>query len=178
MRDYLTTKDWFELGLSTLAAKGISAVRAGPMAAALGVSRGSFYWHFESVEVFRKGMLEHWRMNMTQQVIVDLASEDQTDQLRLLFERAFGSKPKLEQAIRAWGSQDAVAAASVMQVDSERVKFIAQLLKAAGLDEKRAAARARFIYWAYIGHVSTLNEEGAAIDGQLLAGIAELMKQG
>jgi AcrR family transcriptional regulator len=44
--DRLTKSDWIEHGLRTLARDGANALKVGPMATQLKVSRGSFYWHF------------------------------------------------------------------------------------------------------------------------------------
>ena len=49
----LTKQDWINSGLRTLATEGASALKVGAMAAALGVSRGSFYWHFKDFADFR-----------------------------------------------------------------------------------------------------------------------------
>ena len=50
--DRLTKLDWIERGLSTLASDGAHALKVGPMATQLKVSRGSFYWHFRDVADF------------------------------------------------------------------------------------------------------------------------------
>ena len=39
-------RTWVEQGLRALAAGGPDAVRIEPLAQALGVTRGGFYWHF------------------------------------------------------------------------------------------------------------------------------------
>ncbi len=46
MADQLSAKDWLDQGLRALARSGFTALKAEPLAKAMGVSRGSFYWHF------------------------------------------------------------------------------------------------------------------------------------
>src|ERR1700680_636047 len=61
MNDRLTKSDWIEHGLRTLASEGANALKVGPMAAKLKVSRGSFYWHFKDIADFRSQVLRSWR---------------------------------------------------------------------------------------------------------------------
>jgi len=60
MLDRLTKADWIRHGLRTLATDGPNALKVGPMAARLKVSRGSFYWHFEDIAEFRSLLLRTW----------------------------------------------------------------------------------------------------------------------
>jgi hypothetical protein len=46
MKNRLTKSDWIKHGLRTLAEEGAGALKVGPMATKLEVSRGSFYWHY------------------------------------------------------------------------------------------------------------------------------------
>ncbi|MEM8755480.1 MAG: TetR family transcriptional regulator, partial [Pseudomonadota bacterium] len=50
MKQRLSRDDWLAHALGTLAAEGAPALRADRMAKALGVSRGSFYWHFRDLD--------------------------------------------------------------------------------------------------------------------------------
>jgi AcrR family transcriptional regulator len=52
MNGHLTKSDWIEHGLRTLASDGANALKSGPMATPLKVSRGSFYWHFRDIARF------------------------------------------------------------------------------------------------------------------------------
>src|SRR6266700_2891912 len=61
MTSQLTAQDWLELGLKVLAKNGFTALKADLLAKAMGVSRGSFYWHFADVGAFHAAILNHWR---------------------------------------------------------------------------------------------------------------------
>ena len=52
MSDQLSAKDWVDQGLKALASRGFTALKAEPLAKALRVSRGSFYWHFADIAAF------------------------------------------------------------------------------------------------------------------------------
>src|SRR3954447_1209617 len=69
MTDQLSARDWLDQGLKALASRGFTALKAEPLAKALGVSRGSFYWHFADVSAFHAELLKHWREIAAEQVI-------------------------------------------------------------------------------------------------------------
>ena len=58
MGDQLTAKDWLDQGLKTLAKSGFTALKAEPLAKTMGVSRGSFYWHFADIGAFHAAILK------------------------------------------------------------------------------------------------------------------------
>src|SRR6478736_2286280 len=102
MSDRLTKSDWIEHGLRTLANGGANALKVGPMATKLKVSRGSFYWHFRDIADFRSQVLRSWQERMTDRVIRDLeAAKAEPDRLKHLMRRAFVTKRSLDRAIRS-----------------------------------------------------------------------------
>ena len=52
MTEQLSAGDWISQGLKALAESGFTALKADPLAKAMGVSRGSFYWHFADLAAF------------------------------------------------------------------------------------------------------------------------------
>src|SRR5499427_10864135 len=108
MADQLTAKDWVDLGLKTLAKSGFTALKAEPLAKAMGVSRGSFYWHFADIGTFRTAILAYWREVSAERVIADLEEAAGNDNpLLLLLRRTFSSRLTLEKAVRSWATFDA-----------------------------------------------------------------------
>jgi len=152
MTDQLSAGDWLDQGLKTLAKSGFTALKAEPLAKAMGVSRGSFYWHFADVGVYHAALLKHWRDVATEQVIANLEeiSKDR-DALSLLLRRAFSSTPALENAVRTWASVDPAARAAVQAIDQRRLGYIEILLKQSGLPDDAARARAQILYWTFVG---------------------------
>ena len=164
MRDRLTKSDWLRRGLLTLAAEGPGALKVGPMASRLNVSRGSFYWHFRDIGDFRAQLLRHWQDRSTDQVIRDLQSRPgEPGRLKELMRRALAVKGRLDRAIRSWAAEDAEVAAAVEAVDDRRIANIAKLLVATGVDGSRALQRATFMYWAYVGQGMMIESRHAAI---------------
>lgn len=173
MDDRLTKSDWIDHGLKTLATEGANALKVGPMAAKLGVSRGSFYWHFRDIADFRAHLLQAWLERTTEQVIRRIEAEQaEPDRLKPLLLGAFIAKPGLdratspwaaEDAIRAWAAEDENVAAMVASVDDRRVTYIARLLVATGVDDRKARSRAAFLYWAYLGQAIVMAPRHSAI---------------
>lgn len=150
MNDQLSAADWLDLGLKVLATKGFTALKAEPLAKAIGVSRGSFYWHFADIGAFHVAVLNHWREIAAEQVIsgVEAAAGEP---LAVLLRRTFGTKLHLERAVRSWATSDATARQAVQAIDRRRLDYVANLLGEAGLGPAVAQARAQILYWAFLG---------------------------
>src|SRR5215813_9165624 len=118
MSDRLTKSDWIDHGLRTLENEGANALKVGPMATTLKVSRGSFYWHFRDIADFRSQILRSWQERMTDQVIQEIAGKAETDRPRHLLRRAFIVKRSLDRAIRSWAAEDEEVATVVASVDA------------------------------------------------------------
>src|SRR5256885_13202432 len=152
MTDHLSAKDWLDQGLRALAHRGFTALKAEPLAKAMGVSRGSFYWHFADIAAFHAAILKHWREVAAEQVIAGLeASARDANPLALLLRGAFGSKQALEKAVRSWAAIDPKARAAVQAIDRRRVDYVEHMLRQAGVAADIASARAQILDWAYLG---------------------------
>ena len=89
------TTDWgrrngSNAGLKALAKSGLSALKADTLAKKLGVSRGSFYWHFADVSAFRAAILKRWREIMLENIIEEIERVPD-DRLEALIDRAFAA---------------------------------------------------------------------------------------
>jgi AcrR family transcriptional regulator len=152
MADQLSAEDWLHQGLRTLAKSGFTALKAEPLAKAMGVSRGSFYWHFADIGVYHAAILKHWRDVAAEQVIANLEMVPKDrDALALLLHRAFSSTPALENAVRTWATVDPAARAAVQAIDQRRLGYIETLLRQSRLSADVARARAQILYWTFLG---------------------------
>ncbi|WP_087004103.1 TetR/AcrR family transcriptional regulator [Rhizobium sullae] len=185
MNDRLAKSDWIDHGLRTLAERGPNALKIGAMAEGLNVSRGSFYWHFRDVADFRTQLLQHWRDWTTQRVIRELEADlDEPDRLRSLVSSAFAGEPgngrtirSLDKAVRAWAIDSDEVAAVVASVDADRVAYIARLLVESGVESEKAAYRASFLYWAYLGQPIAMNPDFSSATSTAIADICELFRR-
>jgi AcrR family transcriptional regulator len=152
MTDQLSAKDWLDQGLRTLARSGFTALKAEPLAKAMGVSRGSFYWHFADIGAFHSAILKHWREVAAEQIIANLeAASDHDNPLVVLLRQAFGGRLTLEKAVRSWAAHDPRAKAAVQAIDRRRLSYLERLFGASGLAPDVARARAQIFYWAFLG---------------------------
>ncbi|MFA3918842.1 TetR/AcrR family transcriptional regulator [Ruegeria hyattellae] len=178
MTKKLRKSDWLDFGLKRLVKSGPGALKAEPLAKAMKVSRGSFYWHFEDIESFRRGILALWREKATQHVVYAVNDEPSSeDSLCRLLSIAFTSELDMERAIRAWAMQDPDVSAIVEDVDAERVEYIKSLLAEIGYEPDDARMRAVFLYWAFLGQVSMPSVRGKGIDADGSAKMARLLLQ-
>ena len=153
MADQLSAKDWLDAGLKALAAGGFTALKAEPLAKAMGVSRGSFYWHFADLNAFHAAILAHWREVAAERIIADLEHTPEGESpVRRLLRRTFSGRLALERAVRSWATSDAQARAAVQAIDRRRLDYVGMLLRKAGLPAEIAQARAQILYWAFVGY--------------------------
>lgn len=152
MTKRLTAQAWIDFALATLAHGGVEALKAEVLARKLGVSRGSFYWHFHDLGAFHAKVIERWRQTTTEAVIADLERYASAEQrLHALLRRAFRHKAVLEVHMRTWAENNAAAAQAVNEVDHRRRAYIERMLAGAGITPSLAATRAQLLYWTYLG---------------------------
>jgi AcrR family transcriptional regulator len=152
MTDQLSAQDWLDQGLKTLARDGFTALKAEPLAKAMGVSRGSFYWHFADIGAFHAAILQHWRDIAAERIIADVeASSGHDDPLSVLLRRVFGERLALETAVRGWAATDPLARKAVQAIDRRRLSYVEKLLETSGLSPGIAEARAQILYWTFLG---------------------------
>jgi AcrR family transcriptional regulator len=166
MTKRLTAQDWIDFALATLAREGFHALKADVLARKLGVSRGSFYWHFKDLRGFHGRLIAHWRQTATEAIIADLERYDAREaRLEVLLRRAFGHGARLEVRMRNWADENAEAARALDEIDRQRRGYIEKLLRQAGVAPLAAATRAQLLYWAYLGAALSRSKlTGARLD--------------
>lgn len=153
---------WLEAGFQMLAVGGIDSVRVDRISKKIGLTRGSFYWHFKSRSEFLDAMLELWQQKGTRDIIAMVEQQKLNPNKRIsaLLNLTIKSPgPQYggkfaEMAIRIWGSSHPKAAEVVKKVDSERVAFVHKLLLEMNMEAALASFLAEIIYNAYIGMMS------------------------
>ena len=166
--DRLGPTDWVNAGLKALAKAGFAALKADTLARSLGVSRGSFYWHFADVGAFHRCVLAAWEKNATQDIIATVEAQRGSASARLksLGTIVFGTEGSLERQIRAWAAFDPSAAAVQARVDAQRIGYVEGLFREAGFAPGEARIRAVFLYHALIGQFA-MGKTGLLEPGQI-----------
>jgi AcrR family transcriptional regulator len=152
-RNKLGRQDWIAAGTEVLMEGGIQAVQVEPLARRLGVTKGSFYWHFRDAADLTSSMLDKWEMESTEAVIAEAeaAGGDARSQLLRLMKRVLERDSRLDLAIRAWAAVDARTAARLEAVDRRRLAYLHRLFIEMGFDEAATKARSRLVYNGMIG---------------------------
>src|SRR5690606_6204362 len=83
----LSAEDWAQAALDLIAEQGVAAVAVEPLARRLGVTKGSFYWHFPSREALLQAALERWE-HVEQEAVFGALERvpDPRERLRALFQ--------------------------------------------------------------------------------------------
>ncbi|MEM7376212.1 MAG: TetR/AcrR family transcriptional regulator [Pseudomonadota bacterium] len=155
----LSPVDWIQAAFRTLTERGIEHVKVEPLARDLGVSKGSFYWHFSDRPALHAAMLQHWKHQATDTIIgrVERAGDDPRTRLCTLITLAAATAPEayggagVESAIRSWARHDADAQHAVAAVDTTRIRYVQGLFRAAGATSARARAMADTVYATLVG---------------------------
>jgi AcrR family transcriptional regulator len=147
----LTTTEWAEAALFELGRVGLEGLAVEPLARRLGVTKGSFYWHFKDRRALLIAALERWEQLGTDAVIASLASEpDPRARLRALLQVAMGDKLHIEVAILA-GSEDPIARPIVRRVVTRRLDYLIELYAQIGLPPAQARTFGLHALSAYLG---------------------------
>ena len=147
----LSRDDYLAAGLDLLADGGESAVTIAALCGRLGVTKGSFYHHFDSVPVFHEALLAFWEDGTQRAIAAARAVTDTRRRLAVLKELAVAAHHEAEGAIRAWGRSYAPAAAVVRRVDAAREANLVESFRALGLSPARARRLARIGLATLIG---------------------------
>jgi AcrR family transcriptional regulator len=152
----LTPDDWITAALDAIADGGLAAVGVEPLAARLGATKGSFYWHFENRDALLEAAIRRWEKETTTDVVADITSaahDAPASQFRRLavsvIERA--EQDRVGPALLASAAHPAVAPA-LERVTAARLNLIATVLRRLGFPPAEARRRALLAYSAYLGH--------------------------
>jgi AcrR family transcriptional regulator len=148
----LSAGDWADAALSALAQGGVAAVAVEPLAARLGTTKGSFYWHYADRDALVDAALALWEARETDAVITELATLDEpAARLRLLFELVLTFPAADSVALLFRDVDDPRVGAALERVTRRRLDYVVEQLRACGLSEPDAQARATVAYAAYVG---------------------------
>jgi len=178
-RTPLTPESWVEAATTVLVDQGIDHVRVDVLAGQLGVTRGSFYWHFRDREDLLRRVLQAWSERATEQLTRRLATAhaDPRKQLRDVISlpfrgRAAAKAARIELAIRAWARRDDLARLAVDAADAARIGYHREIFSALGFAGDEAGQRA-FLLYGYEVAESLLHGQGTAAQRQARATYVE-----
>ncbi len=154
VKSSLSVEAWAEAALEALAAGGLDAVAVEPLARRLGVTKGSFYWHFPSREALLREALALWERHETIDARAGVEEmADPYERIVRLFKQANSSYKagRLYLALAA-ASDDPAVGEVVKRVSSNRLNYLNQCYLALGLSELDARLWSTFAYATFIGN--------------------------
>jgi AcrR family transcriptional regulator len=151
----LTPDDWAGAALAAIARGGVDAVAVETVAAELGATKGSFYWHFKNRDALIQAALDMWEKRGTEAVIEEFEQEpDPAIRLKKILEAGFEVGPTDRAEIALLANPDHPAAVlAVRRIAERRITYIAEQLEKLGWDAADALDRAVLMYYVYVGHL-------------------------
>jgi len=160
-RTALDREAWIKGAIAIMAEHGTEQLRVEILAKRLGVTKGSFYWHFKDRRDLQDAVLAFWRDGRIRDIRKQTQAQAGGEAAALLHTIEVYSSARnrkgiaIEAAVRDWARRDPQAATVVEEVDAERLTCACRLFRAGGFDEAEAQARSLLLY-AYVFGVSLM----------------------
>lgn len=154
-RQNLSVQDWAEAALDAMAVGGLDALAVEPLARQLGVTKGSFYWHFPNRDALITAALERWEQAETEDIIRHAERvADPYERIVAVFKQANSGvrSGRLYLALAA-AAGDVRVAEVVHRVSRRRLDYLRQCYEGLGMASAQAAQWAMFAYATFIGNL-------------------------
>ena len=150
----LTVDDWLQAGYTILADEGLNGLKLDRLCDRLGVTKGSFYWHFTNMKTYREALIESWAQlrDEDHRHIEEMHDIPPRERLAQMMDSLV--RPRhwaLERAMREWARSDKTVAAAVRSADVRLVTAVRQAYCDYGFDADEATLRATTTFAAGIG---------------------------
>lgn len=140
----LSKKDWLHGALELLTVTGIEGVKIVPLAERLGVTSGSFYWHFKNRNELHEALLYFWEHEMTD-IAIEVAKRFEgspKERIWRLMKQVMGTGlARYDLAIWHWAQSDAAAQKVFQSALDKRFNFAKWMFMEAGFSKTQAEAR-------------------------------------
>jgi AcrR family transcriptional regulator len=161
----LTAADWAEAALQLIAEQGLGALTVSTLAARLGVTKGSFYWHFPGRAELLSAALARWEQRVTGDAMKALdAVPDPRQRLTLLLDTA--SQPPRARSLHAAlaeAAEDPNVRQVLNRIASVRIEYLDGCYRRLGLAPGPARTHAFLAYAAYRGLLQLAHEAPSAL---------------
>ncbi len=149
----LSRADWIEAALGALVSAGPTAVAIEPLAATLGATKGSGYWHFSSRSDLLAAALGEYRRRYTAEVIdtVEAGGGSPGERLARLLDTVL-AMPDPATETRMLSSSDEQVLAAVEEVTRARITYVIRLYREAGWAPAEARRRGQAAYLVFLGY--------------------------
>lgn len=155
-KNRLTREEWLRRALDVVVTKGHAKLRIHELVTHLGVTRGSFYWHFKGRDDFVRQLMDHYHHWSTEQVVVEAeraggdASERLKTLMRFVVELDLG---RYDRTMLSWGVQEPIVADSFENAVRRRIEFVRSLFEQLGFKGQELETRTL----AFVGYMSMVH---------------------
>ncbi|MFV2052122.1 TetR/AcrR family transcriptional regulator [Aliiroseovarius sp. YM-037] len=158
---------WVSAAYQALVDGGVDAVRVMPIAKALGLSRTSFYWHFEDRDALLAAIVALWEDKNTGNLIAktEVAADGINAAMFNLFDCWIDAEKfdsRLDHAIRNWAQNDASVRVRVDAADGRRFAAVKAMFERFGYAPDQATTRAWTVLYTQVGYISMMVSEPVA----------------
>lgn len=147
----VTREQWINAAIDTLCHEGHMALSAERLARKLGVTRGSFYHHFEGMEAFHVAILKQWQNEQTTKIMDHAVVEEPSAELARLIEQTFNMSLALEIGINAWAGANPKVASFVADNETRRLNRLIYLYQQISNNEVKGKRLAKIAYYGLLG---------------------------
>jgi AcrR family transcriptional regulator len=161
---------WITGAIAILAEHGPERLRVEVLAKRLGVTKGSFYWHFKDRRDLQDAVLEYWKDGRIRDIRKQTQAPPGSEAEALLHTIEVYSSARnrkgiaIEAAVRDWARRDPQAVAVVEEVDAERLRCAFRLFLACGHRATQEAQARSLLLYAYVFGVSLMRCGGFTSD--------------
>lgn len=150
----LSAADWERGALEMISEQGVGALAVEALARRLGVTKGSFYWHFKTREALLAAALARWEADDERELQhhIEAAADEPRERLRALFRWVSGEAQSHRIYAALLQALDHPLVKPMMtRVSRRRMELLMLAFRQAGLGGEDARHRARLTYAAYVG---------------------------
>ncbi len=153
----LGRQNWIRAALATLFENGVGGIKVVVLAEQMGVTSGSFYWHFKKLQDLLDAVLEFWEQDLTNHIIHGAQGFTGAPEERIynLMEQVIlegAAEP--DHAISIWAKTDATVNDVFHRTIERRHDFAAWMFAQAGFDGEEARTRGRVMVAYLMGESS------------------------
>ncbi len=154
----LSRENWLQETLKVLQYRGVDGVKIVVIAESLGVTSGSFYWHFKNLRDLLDCLLEFWEREMTDVVMLATKAyggppEDRI--LNLMLQVMEEDAATYDHAISIWARKDPTANEVFTRTLRKRFDFARWMFKQSGFSHRQAGIRGRLLVAYLMGESAT-----------------------
>lgn len=158
-----TAEEWADAALEAFASGGVRAASIPSIAKTLGVTKGSFYWHFRGFDDLVSAALRRWEAR-DRAVLDELRGiAAPRERLAALFAEAMKTPQAHALFVALSGSSMPLVSAAIRRMSGRRIRFLRDAYAELGFDESEAHERALLVYAAYVGLLHLRGEASAAL---------------